>query len=87
MPQHRPHGLHEFQGLEQQLDDPHVTVVLPAHVIHGRDPARLGGIDIGVGHQEELRLLDGLLSQNFARLHVQIRGGDSRTLQCSRPYR
>ena len=35
-----------------------------------------------IGHQEVLHLLDELPSPNFARLHVQIRGDDSRTLQC-----
>jgi hypothetical protein len=62
---HAPDDMHELQGPEHELDDLHLTVMLPALFIHDRNPVLLGLIDTGIGHQGMLRLLDTFLTQHL----------------------
>ena len=68
---HTPHGPHEFQGPEHELDHLHVAVLLAAGPIHGGEPTLLGIINTGIRHQEMLGLLDAhgiVIHQDLHRL-------------------
>jgi hypothetical protein len=55
---HPPHGMHDLEGPEHQLDDLERAVLLPPVLGHGGDPTPRRVVDTGIGHQQMLSVLD-----------------------------
>jgi hypothetical protein len=55
---HPPHGMHDLESPEHQLDDLERAVLLPPLLGHRGDPAPRRVIDTRIGHQQLVGLLD-----------------------------
>lgn len=55
---HLPHGMHDLEGPEHQLDDGERVVWLPPVLGHRGDPTPRRVVDTGIGHQQVLSMLD-----------------------------
>jgi hypothetical protein len=55
---HPPHGMHDLEGPEHQLDNGERVVWLPPVLGHHGDPTPRRVVDTGIGHQQVLSVLD-----------------------------
>src|SRR6267142_929155 len=55
---HPPHGMHDLEGPEHQLDDLERAVLLPPLLGHRGDPTPCRVVDTGIGHQQLVGLFD-----------------------------
>ena len=55
---HPPHGMHDLEGPEHQLDGWERVVGLPPVLGHGGDPALRRVVDTGIGYQQVISVLE-----------------------------